>query len=228
MRFYFIESKSANGWRNTYESTTIMETIFPDILNERKTLKHTILTLSGDVNQTIYTQRDDEKKQGFPYKTSFNADKGITVTKTGDEPVYFTLYQNEWNSNPEVKQNDFVITTHFDTDNDQLKAGKPAKLIVNLEVKKDAEYVMINIPIPAGCSYGNKPQQWGYNTHREYFKNETAIFCQKLSKGEYTYEIELIPRFTGVYNLNPAQAELMYFPTFNANNEMKKVEIIGE
>jgi uncharacterized protein YfaS (alpha-2-macroglobulin family) len=227
IRFYFLESKSANGWLNTYESMAIMETILPDILEEKQTLRHTVLKLSGDVNQTIYTQRDDDKKQTFPYETSLNASKGITVTKTGDEPVYFTIYQREWNKNPEEKQSDFVITTHFDSNKNQLEAGKPVKLIANLEVKKDAEYVMINIPIPAGCSYGEKPQQGAYNTHREYFKNETAIFCQKLSKGKYTYEIELIPRFTGIYNLNPAQVELMYFPTFNANNEIRKIEITG-
>jgi uncharacterized protein YfaS (alpha-2-macroglobulin family) len=227
MRLYFIESKSASGWLNTYESTTIMETILPDILGEKRSLKPAVLTLSGAVEKTLRTS-DKYRENNFPYETSFPAGKAITVTKTGDEPVYFTLYQNEWNSQPEVKQNDFVIATHFDTDNNRLEAGKPVKLIAHLEVKKDAEYVMINIPIPAGCSYGNKPSQWGYNTHREYFKNETAIFCRKLTKGEYTYEIELIPRFTGSYNLNPAQAELMYFPTFNANNEMKKVKIISQ
>jgi len=84
---------------------------------------------------------------------------------------------------------------------------------------------MINIPIPGGCSYADKKNNYANESHREYFKNETSIFIEKLSKGNYTFEIELIPRYSGTYTLNPAKIELMYFPTFNANNEIKKVEI---
>ena len=85
---------------------------------------------------------------------------------------------------------------------------------------------MVNIPIPAGCSYGEKSQYRYPETHREYLKNETTIFCSRLKSGVYTFEIELLPRFSGVYHLNPAQAELMYFPTFNANEALKQVPIV--
>ena len=56
-------------------------------------------------------------------------------------------------------------------------------------------------------------------------KGAKNIYCRKLNKGNYTFEIELLPRYTGKYTLNTAKAELMYFPTFNANNETKKVFI---
>jgi uncharacterized protein YfaS (alpha-2-macroglobulin family) len=218
-----------NGWRNTYETMNIAETIFPDIIGDDKKLTHSVLSISGDANQKIYTTPNWELKQkGFPYNVEFNVNQGITVQKTGDEPIYFTVYQREWNPNPKEKQNDFVIKTKFEGEKNTLKAGEKVKLIVTLEVKKDADYVMINIPIPAGCSYGAKPQTRYYRSseiHREYFKNETAIFCNKLKRGTYTFEIELLPRFTGTYHLNPAKAELMYFPTFNANEAMKMVKI---
>jgi hypothetical protein len=38
-----------------------------------------------------------------------------------------------------------------------LKAGEPAQLLVMVNVKKEAEYIMIEVPIPAGCSYGTNP-----------------------------------------------------------------------
>ena len=84
---------------------------------------------------------------------------------------------------------------------------------------------MINIPVPGGCSYADRGNNYKNEIHREYFKNETAIFCEKLARGKYTFEIDLIPRYAGKYTLNPAKVELMYFPTFNANNELKKVTI---
>jgi hypothetical protein len=35
-----------------------------------------------------------------------------------------------------------------------------------------------------------------------------------MNKGNYYFEIELEPRYAGNYHLNPAKAELMYFPCF--------------
>jgi hypothetical protein len=35
----------------------------------------------------------------------------------------------------------------------------------------------------------------------------------------------LLPRYTGVYTLNPAKAEMMYFPVFAGREAIKKVVI---
>jgi uncharacterized protein YfaS (alpha-2-macroglobulin family) len=226
IRLYFFENKSINGWCNTYETMNIIEVLFEDICSEDKKLNHSVLNISGDVNQTLSTKpENDSAKNDFPYQIEFAAHQGIKIQKTGDEPMYFTIYQREWNKNPQEKQNDFVIKTHFENGKTTLQAGEKIKLITTLEIKKDADYVMINIPIPAGCSYSIKPQKYYPEIHREYFKNETAIFCNRLQTGIYTFEIELLPRFTGVYHLNPAQVELMYFPIFSANEGVKRVAI---
>jgi uncharacterized protein YfaS (alpha-2-macroglobulin family) len=85
---------------------------------------------------------------------------------------------------------------------------------------------MIEIPIPAGCSYNSKEQSWSNNeVHREYFKEKVSIFCRKLKQGKYTYTINLMPRLHGKYTLNPAKAEMMYFPVFYGREGMKKVVI---
>ena len=225
IRLYLMENKSAIGWRNTYESIQIIETILPDILAEKRKFKHSELTILGDIHQTLYVDTKNNTRRGFPLDTTFVANKGLNIKKTGDEPIYLTVYQQEWNKNPLKKQEDFGIKTYFKNNAQTLIAGEPIKLIVELEVKKAADYVMINIPIPAGCSYTNKPQSRYPEIHREYFKHETAIFCQRLNPNVYTFELELLPRFTGVYSLNPSKVELMYFPTFYANEMMKEVKI---
>lgn len=61
--------------------------------------------------------------------------------------------------------------------------------------------------------------------HREYFKNKVSIFCSSLSKGKHEFTISLLPRYTGAYTLNPAKAEMMYFPIFNGREALKKVNI---
>jgi len=218
MRNYFLENRNKGYWTNTYESAQIIETILPDLLKGKSTTKKSSLVISGDVNKTVST---------FPFEMTLHPDQEIKVEKTGDFPVYFTAYQQYWESTPKEKKSDFIITTSFSNSSaNTLKAGEETKLTVTLKVLKDADYVMINVPIPGGCSYTNKKQSfYGVEVHREYFKHETAIFCKKLNKGNYTFTIDLTPRYSGKYTLNPAKAELMYFPTFNANTAIKKVEI---
>lgn len=216
MRNYFLERRGKGYWRNTYESLSIIETILPDLLKGTKKIIPPALYLSGDINKTITE---------FPFEMTVDASQKLKVSKEGTAPIYFTYYQKYWNKKPEVRKNDFEITSYFEGNVTALEAGKPIKLIVDIKIKKEAEYLMINIPIPAGCSYESKRKYYGVEDHREYFKNETSIFCSYLRKGSHTFEVNLLPRYSGSYHLNPAKVELMYFPTFYANEGMKKVGI---
>jgi len=168
----------------------------------------------------------DKETDEFPYEVTVSSDDTLEITKSGDFPVYLTAYQRYWNPDPLEKKSDFEISTSFiDTDNNVLKAGKEVKLRVQLKVRKDADYVVVNIPLPAGCSYLNKSKSSRWEVYRESFRNETVIFCEKLMPGDYEFTIDLMPRYTGKYALNPAKVELMYFPTFNANNSFRNVTI---
>jgi TonB-dependent SusC/RagA subfamily outer membrane receptor len=217
IRNYFFENRANGSWLNTYESARIVETILPDLLNGDNELTNPKLLLSGAVDRTV-----DE----FPFEMSVSSTGSLEISKEGDYPVYITSYQHFWDPAPTEELSDFEITTRFDTpDSTRLKAGKPTKLIVRLTVLKDADYVMVNVPVPAGCSYGDKSGKNYHEVHREYFRNETSIFCEALKKGEYEFEINLVPRYTGRYTLNPTKVELMYFPAFNANNGIRKVSV---
>ncbi len=225
MRNYFLEKRRNGYWRNTYESAQIIETILPDLLGDKTKLTKPSLNISGDVQQTI---------SEFPFEMKVEPNQQIQISKSGDFPIYFTNYQRYQNRNPDIKKDDFEISTKFENQPRRdainrvstLTAGQKTKLIVEVTVKKDAEYVMINVPIPGGCSYADKRKSYhNREVHREYFKHETAIFCQNLPKGKYKYEINLTPRYSGNYTLNPAKVELMYFPVFSANNGVKKVKV---
>jgi uncharacterized protein YfaS (alpha-2-macroglobulin family) len=142
--------------------------------------------------------------------------------------VYVTAFQQYWNALPASVEKDFIIHTSIDdkpANQVGLKAGKPVKLVVEVEVKQEAEYVMLEVPVPAGCSYEEKSTNYSYEVHREYFTHKTSIFCQRLKKGKYKFIVNLLPRYNGVYTLNPAKAQLMYFPVFYGRNEIKKVGV---
>lgn len=219
IRGYFLEQRKSGEWRNTYESAQILETILPDILGEGKQVKRASITINGGTNQSI-TQ--------FPYTATLK-DKQIRISKTGTLPVYVTGYQQFWNSKPEKVSKDFTVNTSFERKGDKLtklKGGEAVVLKAEVTAKGDGDYVMINIPIPAGCSYDSKEQAYANNeVHREYFKDRVSIFCRKLKQGSYTFTINLMPRYNGVYTLNPAKAELMYFPVFYGREGLRKVRI---
>ncbi len=107
-----------------------------------------------------------------------------------------------------------------------LPAGEPVMMKVRVEVLKNTEYVMLELPIPAGCSYKEKPQPGtNHELHREYFEDKVSVFCERLPKGSYEFEVPLLPRYEGRYTLNPAKAELMYFPVFYGKEGLKKISI---
>ncbi|MFV0505094.1 MAG: alpha-2-macroglobulin family protein [Bacteroidales bacterium] len=217
MRSFLLNKRRNGHWLNTYESARIIETILPDLLGERKELTPAKLVLQGGVEKTVGK---------FPFEMKLRPKQSIKLSKSGDSPLYFTSYQRYWDSSPSVQKKDFEITSRIEGKPDWvLKAGEEVKLCVEVTASGDAEYVLINIPIPASCSYADKKiNYWGGN-HREYFKNETAIFCRNLKAGTYIFEVDLVARYTGIYTLNPAKVEQMYFPTFNANTELKRVKV---
>ena len=221
IRAYLLSERRAGHWRNTYESAKILKTVLPDLLlkeTDRKDKLNAALSFSGPVNFALRGSRLD---------TTLTLTQPLTVKKQGKLPLYLTAYQTTWNKSPEPVTKDFIVTTSLKNmaDNATLTAGTPVTMQVEVEVKADADYVMVEVPIPAGCSYESKETNGAYEVHREYYRNKVSIFCDKLPKGKYTYTIKLVPRYTGTYTLNPAKAELMYFPTFFGRNRIKQVRV---
>lgn len=220
IRYYFLEKRRDGKWRNTYESSLILEAILPDLLGNEQSSQPASFTIAGQRTSTV---------NAFPYTASFQPGEEVRIRKEKGMPVYFTAYQQGWNPAPEKTAVDFEVTTTFQAEGQPvtaLKAGQAVELKATVQVKADADYVMVEIPIPAGCSYAGKPQTGMYSeVHREYFKHKVSLFCKRLQKGTYTFTVLLMPRYSGVYHLNPAKAEMMYFPVFFGREGMKKIEI---
>ena len=150
------------------------------------------------------------------------------MSKEGGAPVFFTAYRTAWNPTPEKREGEFRVRSYFTCGQDTvevLQAGQEVNLEVEVEVIGEANYAMIEIPIPAGCSYAAKDNYPPSGTHAEYWKEKVVMFHTRLTEGKHTFRIALLPRFTGRYHLNPARAELMYFPTFHGREGMKQVGV---
>lgn len=92
IRNYFFEQRKSGSWRNTYESSRIVETIMPDMLEkDGGTFREASLTIDG------------QRFGKFPLTRTYEPGKEITVRKEGSMPVFFTAYQQAWNDKPELR-----------------------------------------------------------------------------------------------------------------------------
>jgi len=207
LRTGLLNLREGGHWTSTYEAAEILETIGPDLFAPgRATLARA--SLSGGLNQTV-TQ--------FPFTAKVAATAGpLTLRKEGVLPLYATAYQSRWNPTPAPVAAAFTVRTELAGQTGTrvlLRAGQPAELLVTVDVKAEARYVLLEVPIPAGCSYGDPAAPNYLEAHREYLRHQTGIFLDRLPVGRHQFRIALQPRFRGVYTLNPAKAELVYFPT---------------
>jgi hypothetical protein len=211
--------RSPFGWRNTLEVARVLKTILPDLLlSEAAGIGK--LNLSGAI-------RGEVDKQAL--QASFDAQQVLKMDVTGAGLFFCTAYQQHWNTKPAAKADLFAVNTYFTQNGEPistLQFGKSAQLVVEVEAKQEGQYVMIEIPIPAGCSYLNKTQSMHYpEVHREYFAEKVSVFCETLPLGKHHFVVDLEPRFAGQYTLNPAKVEEMYFPTLYGRNEVEQVKI---
>lgn len=216
IRNYFLEEKKSGHWVNTYNSIKALEILVPEFMSQKNNFEKSKLVISGDDNQTV---------SEFPFNKEYPAGTKLNFEKEGKLPVFVSLYKQYWNANPKTKEDLFSIKTNIGSSL-KLEAGKEFTYKIDVEVKKQSEYIMLKIPISSGFSYISKERACSrYEVHREYFKDHVAIFFNKLKVGNYSFDIKLMPRFTGEYTLNPVQMEQMYFPVFNGNNKVKQVEL---
>lgn len=220
----YLLSKRTNGYYgNTAESGLILTTLLPDLIegSPGRYVKRepTMVVLSGSKNDTIKT---------FPAYLKINDKQAqLNILKQGLSPVYVSVAYEYFNQAPEVKKGAFAVSTSFLNRNDQskLEQGELATMRVAVEVKEDAEYVMIEAPLPAGCVVRNKNKTNAYESSRANFKEKTSIYCGYLPKGLHYFDIDLQARYKGSFTINPASASLMYYADEQGNNEVKKVEI---
>lgn len=213
VQFYFFEQRKNDAWENTYTASRILEALLPTMLRDSEKLEPVSLRIN------------DQQVAQFPYTATFDTQE-LHIHKSGTFPLFFTAYQEAWLSRPTREANGFRVNSAFGTNGDSvavLQSGTPVELTVSVNLDDDANYVLIEVPIPAGCSYEARDRNVSWETYREYEKDNVLICCDRLPKGEHRFVVKLLPRFNGRYTLNPARAQLMYFPTFHGHEALKQV-----
>jgi TonB-dependent SusC/RagA subfamily outer membrane receptor len=218
---YFLAMRTGGYWRNTVESASIVSAMLPYVLKENSDFnKPGTLNITGDTTFAI-------TKYPFKVRVKNRAIRALEVQKIGGGLTYFTIFQNHWNSDPSPLSKHFDVKTKFEKNGrsvSSLTSGERVMMVVDIKTEKEAEYMMMEVPIPAGCVYG-KNENTSDGLHRELLKDKVVLFSERLPKGNHRFTIELEARYNGSYTLNPAKASLMYFPTFYGRNGVGSVRV---
>jgi TonB-dependent SusC/RagA subfamily outer membrane receptor len=216
---YFLKQRGSGYWGNTFESAEIMGAFLPDFLQDQTYQKDSSVRVSGE-----HTFEMGQQPESF----RLSEGQSVKIAKTGPGYLYLSAVAARFEADPPARSGDFQVATRWagQSATAPLKATMPATLEVTVEAAKSSEYVMLEVPIPAGCLYNSDARFSGpHITHQEAYRDRTILYCERLPAGKHVFSIPLIPTFTGSYTLNPAQVQLMYFTTFQANNRITKVAV---
>ncbi len=213
---WLIANRSFNGWRNTYESSLAIQAI-ARTLDFAAIQKEEVRLCVG--NDTITR---------FPYTGSFSSDAAVKVSKSGYRPVFFSYYYRQRDTLGVHKSDVFAVKTFInrkDTTTCRVGLFEDFELLVEVEVKKDAEFMVLEIPLPAGCIAKAEPARHRYESHREYLDEQVNIALPVLKKGTYTFSIPVKAQYKGVFTMNPVKIEMMYMPLNYGTSGVKTIEV---
>jgi alpha-2-macroglobulin len=221
---YFLFKRNNGYYTNTAESGLVLTTLLPDMIKDMNIKNgepvRASVAITGALNDTV---------RKFPAMyTVKNIAPRFRFDKTGATPAYVSVVYDYYNINPLPKENVFKVKTVFMKNKDSvtmMKQGERVVLRTTIVTTKETEYVMITVPIPAGCIQVDKNNRTYYENNRENYRDRTLIFCGKLPVGTFTFDVPLQARYKGKFNLSPAKAEMMYYPDEYGNTAVKKIEV---
>nr|MBP6624613.1 hypothetical protein [Chitinophagaceae bacterium] len=214
-----FKSKLENGQLennlNTFSRASLIESLARlSLVSKQKPIQAEII-----VNDSL-------RINTFPFKLNVNKSNYKFKHKGGN--VFVNTSEENYMHEPIIHDSAFSIRTYFVQHNkttDTLQIGQQGFMHIVLNSFHSSEYVMVEIPIPAGLSIVNKNKLNAGNDYIEYHKNKVVIFYTKLPIGTKDIQLEFQPIFRGQFNMPASKASLMYYPFVFGNNLNRKIQI---
>lgn len=170
-------------------------------------------------NESMYLSNDK-------FNLFYSNSDSIRLDLKTDEPIYISYSVKQFDVDPERFDKYFEINQSWYMDRkevDTVNAGKVATMKIDISSARKADYVMIQIPKPAGAEYING----GFSHGRHIVEKQQYInlYFNSLPQGKTSVELKFNPRFRGAFKLDPVKVEMMYFPVFYGNNQTGRLNV---
>lgn len=182
-------------------------------------------------NQKNFTPAKITDSQGN--EVSFNqiiiipAGETFSIHKEKGSDIYAASWSEYFETNPQTMDSLFKVKTQFLKNNAPIsifRAGDNIQMEVQISAKRKADYVMVEVPIPASANYlAGDVNKSIYEVHREHYKDKLIIYFSELPEGGTSFTINLQLGFSGGFSMNPATVKEMYYPFFFGRNQVKKI-----
>jgi hypothetical protein len=222
---FLLEERKWQGgyWRNTYEASRALA-----VAMEQASARQPLDRLPALIVRQ--GSRRDSVSQ-FPCTAQYPSTDPLTCELQGPGPLYLSWSQERFSAQPAADSGGFILHSSWLVNGQpaaQLSAGTPVTFRTEVEVRALAEYVLIDLPIPAGCFYlepAAAPSRQAGERHRAYQPDRVSVYCERMLPGVYRFEVHLLPRFSGAFTVNPAQALPMYLPWAGGSTALGRMEI---
>lgn len=198
---------------NTFSKAAMIQTLVQDEYLENTINSQLVINDQIKVNQ-------------YPHRMKIDMISKLKIQHTG-APIWMTTSEEEFVSNPTKHDSVFSINTQF-VQNAQatttLTRGLSTQLKVDIYAFQSKDYVMIEIPLPAGVIIKDKKMYYGKD-YIEYKSDKILIFKNKISIGDNTLTFDVQPIYSGKFNIPPAKISMMYYPHIYGNNLKKEIVI---
>ncbi len=198
---------------NTYSKAALIEALTASTANtENKPVTAQVI-----INDSLTVKT-------FPYRLKIN--RSNYLLKHNDASVFVNTAEEKWIDEPKISDSLFKVNTCFvqkGKKTNSLSAGVSCLLNVDIDVYRSGDYVMVEVPIPSGMRFVNKPQIDGCSI--EYFNNKVVIFYQRINMQQHHLSFEMLPAYKGSFVWPAAKCSLMYYPYLYGNNRSGTIEI---
>ena len=205
---------------NTYEMAYMVNAVMPYLMDRKS--KVPVSNISDGEGKAL----------AFNKLITIRAGETFTLKKTGSSKVFAISYSNFFDSSPQPVDSLFKVTTFYrvkDSLVQNVNAGDKVVLNVVIDAKHKADYTMIEIPLPASCTYSESSIAKNVNeVHREKYKDKLIIYCETMPEGKTTFKVELEARFEGKFHVNPVVVKEMYYPIFFGRNGVNTIKVHGQ
>lgn len=146
----------------------------------------------------------------------------IRFLKKGKGQAFASVTSAQYYPNPIVDDSHFKVKSSWEK---APQVGEITNLNLEIEAKESAEYLMIEIPLPAGCTLQREESGFYRASVYEELRGDKVYLYLRKIEGRFKYSLPLLARYAGEFALNPIKIELMYFPALSGNNTKQNVVV---
>lgn len=237
---WLVSNRRGNYWYSTKDTATAVFALAEYLKISQE--------LSPDFTASIYL--NGKLVESVKKDNAFSSDNGVyidaepgtnelKIVKEGKGKLYYSIVLKYFKESTGITAKSSGITVSREYNTTSVKSGEYVKVTLKIDVPENAEYIILEDPLPAGCEvveetpyampyygyeYGYYPGYWYSN--REVRDEKVAYFMTYLYPGEdNTVEYTLRAGVPGTYHAMPATAWNMYDETIRGHSDEQKLQI---